>query len=424
VRPLQRRLGRALAIAGLAFIAAATLAPLRDPRGLSIATPLLCLVCGERGGADVAANLLLFLPLALGLRLSGESWSRTVLLAGLISFTVELLQLRVVPGRDASLSDLLTNTSSGAIGATIGGLLPRVIAPTPTRAWAFLAGSTAALLLLLATSAWLLTPWTPDGELMSRWAHESLGSDVFGGRVWSVRLDGMPMPPNGPPPDSAAFRRRLDGGRLALEIDLVSGAPVRDRSWIYMFRVPSGGALTLSQLGREAAVAVPARALRFRLQPPMLTLPDGLPGATGVPVRLSAVEEGRRLRLSSAYAGSIRTVELTLSPPYGWVMIMPFALAGSTAVRWITAACLWALVLPLGYWAGWTRRPAGAVLALAAALVSLLAVLPAAAGFPTTHWSEWLAGALGAASGWALHGPAAYLQRRCASPSDSGSSSS
>jgi len=103
---------------------------------------------------------------------------------------------------------------------------------------------------------------------------------------------------------------------------------------------------------------------------------------------------------------------------------MPFALAGSTAVRWITAACLWALVLPLGYWAGWTRRPAGAVLALAAALVSLLAVLPAAAGFPTTHWSEWLAGALGAASGWALHGPAAYLQRRCASPSDSGSSSS
>jgi hypothetical protein len=424
--PLQRRLGTALGLAGLAVVLVATLTPTRDVRGLAAATSLFCLVCGDKGGSDVANNLLLFLPLAIGLRLSGQSWPRTVVAGALLSFTVELLQLRVVPGRDASLSDLLSNTASSAIGATIGTFLPRVVAPSPRRALGLLACGLAALLALLAIWGWLLVPRTPAGGLTSLWANEAPGSDEFGGRVRSVRLDGVPMPAHGPPPDPTGLRDRLDRGTMALDVDVVSGAPPRDRLWIYMLRhrSPVAGALMLTQLRHEAGLEVPTRALAFRIGAPLVTLPDAFPDSAGIPVRLRATEQSGRVRITSSYQGTERSVEVGLSPAFGWILFLPFELGAGTGVRWATGLFLGLLLVPLGYWAAWTRRPPAAAAALVAGLVAGLAVLPALFGMPRVHWSEWLAGVLGAAAGWALQRLAAYLQGRCASPSDSEFSSS
>jgi hypothetical protein len=275
------------------------------------------------------------------------------------------------------------------------------------------------LLLLLAASGWLLAPWMPEGTLMSRWAHEAPGADVFTGRVETVRLDGTPMPPNSPPPDSAALRQRLGAGRFGLEAAVVSGRPMAYRSWIYMLRVPSAAALTVSQLRREARIEVPARALRLRMFPPAVTLPDGLPARAGVPVQLAASGDDGRLRLTSVYGGRERTVELAISPAYGWIMLLPLEVATGTKVRWVTAFGLAAVWLPLGFWARRTGHPGAAVSALAAALVAALAAIPAAGGFPPVHWSEWAAAALGAAGGWALPPSAAYLETPCVSPSAS-----
>ena len=88
-------------------------------------------------------------------------------------------------------------------------------------------------------------------------------------------------------------------------------------------------------------------------------------------------------------------------------MVLSFDLAAGTGVRWITALGLALATLPLGFWARRTGRPTVALAGLAAALVLALAAIPAAGGFPPVHWSEWMAGALGGAGGWALRRPAA-----------------
>jgi hypothetical protein len=416
---LQRRLGSILGLAGLGFVLLATLTPASDPLGLALTTPRLCLVCGEQGGADVAVNLLMFLPLAIGLRLQGASWKRTVLICFLLSCTVELLQLRLVPGRYGSISDVITNTSSAAIGATVGAALPRWVAPRPNLALALVAAGVALLLGLLGLWSWLLMPSVPEGRLISRWAHESPGIDVFDGRVRAVRLDGLPMPPDGPPPDSATLRRRLDAGEFRLEADVISGRPVSGRFWIYMFRVPSVGALTLNQLRREVGVAVPSRGLRYKLHPVLLTLADGFPDSAGVAVHLTASESSRWIRLASRYAGRERSLEMGLSPAFGWILFVPFQLAVGTGVRWVTGTLLFLLLLPLGYWGAWCRPRRWALGLGATGILLALGLLPAAAGFPPVHWSEWLGAAAGAAGGWALQPVAAYLQRRCASRSAS-----
>ncbi len=418
-------MGTAVGLAGLAVILLLTLAPASDIQGISFRTPLLCLICGDEGGADVANNLLLFLPLAIGLRLSGESWSRTVAAGAMLSFTIELLQYWVVPGRDASLSDLLTNTTSTAIGAWIAGVLPRLAAPSARLARRLLAGGVTGVLVLLSLWAWLLMPWSPPGNFVSLWADSSAGADAFKGRVQAVRIDGMPMPAGGVPPASAKIRDGLDHGAVTLDADVISGKPARDRLWIFALwhQSPEIGGLTLSQARRDAGIRVPTRSLRYRLNAPIVTLPDAFPATAGEAIRLRATISAGRVRLASSH-GARPSVELGLSPALGWMLTVPFQLAEGTGVRWVTGLVLVILMLPLGYWGAWTGHPGRAAGALAATIVIALAVLPPAAGFPPVHWTEWLAAALGAAAGWALQRPAPYLQGRCFSPSASESSSS
>jgi hypothetical protein len=353
----------------------------------------------------------------MGLRLAGWSWPRCVIAAAVGSFTVELLQLLVVTGREASLSDLLTNTTSGAAGAALGGWLPGVVRPGPARSARLLAGALAVPLALLALSAWLLGSDTPRDPLLSRWAHEAPGVLVFDGRVRAVRLNGRAMPANGVPPDTARLRGEVAGGRIDLAVDVVSGVPVVSGSWIYMFGLPAGGPVTLAQVRRMAVFAVPARALRFRLYPPTVTLPDGFPAEPGTPVTLRATERGRDLALSSRYRGSARTSAKGITPAFGWILISPFQFGG--VQRWITALGLAFLYLPAGYWGAATGRPARAALGLVAGIALALAALPPIAELSAAPWSEWLGAVGGAALGWALWRIAAYLQTRCVSPSAS-----
>jgi len=412
----------ALAVAGLLFIARATLISSPDPNGLTRLTPLWCLVCGDLGGADIVDNLLLFIPFAIGLRLAGLSWRRTVLAAAAVSLTVESLQLMVIPGRDASLSDLLTNTTSGAIGATLGTRLRVAFRPSSVEAARLLAGGTALWLGALAVSAWLVSPGLTSGVLRSGWAGFTGEHDIFHGEIHQVRLDGLPMPRNDPPPDSAAIRRRLAAGEFRLEAQVSSAAPVRYPAWIYKLRTGGINQLTLFQLYRHAGVAVPVRGMGLRLHAMTVTLPTAFPEVAGHPVRLQASAAGGVVTLSSSYGGMTRSVELGLSPAYGWRLISPFQLFVGSDVRWFTAVLLALSVLPLAYWAAWSGGLTGWVLPLA--LGAGLLLPSAAAGLPPVHWSEWAAVALGALSGWALQRGAAYLERRCGSPSASDFSSS
>jgi uncharacterized membrane protein YdcZ (DUF606 family) len=126
---MRRRIGLLLTGFGLLLIAVTTLIPLPQQAAASQSTPLWCLVCGENGGVDVLNNLLLFVPLGVGLTLL-ELRVRSVVLAGiLISFAVESLQYLGIPGRDPSLSDLVTNTTGSWLGAVLGARHGEVLWP-------------------------------------------------------------------------------------------------------------------------------------------------------------------------------------------------------------------------------------------------------------------------------------------------------
>ena len=104
---------------GLLAIAAATLTPLPLNEYRAAETPFWCLVCGSLGLIDVILNVALFLPLGVGLQRLGWPLARLALACFLLSLAVESLQIITIAGRDASVSDLITNTSGGILGGFI-----------------------------------------------------------------------------------------------------------------------------------------------------------------------------------------------------------------------------------------------------------------------------------------------------------------
>jgi VanZ like protein len=373
---------------------------------------------------DVFLNLLLFVPLGAGLRLAGWRWRSVVAGAALVSFTVELLQYTVVTGRDASLSDLLTNTMGAAAAAALAARWRAFALPSPGAAARLFAGWSILWLGALAATVWLQDPRSLRGPLRNAWPETAHPDRVYSGRVLEARVDGVAMPRQETPPDRAAIRRSLDRGEAMIEVRAVSGPPTDDLVFLYSLQVRHTPLLGLGQYGRDAVLVVPSRAQRFRIWSPTVQLRDALPPDSGVPVTLHGTIRDGRLRLSVRWGGQVRQTGMQLRPTHGWTAVPPMKFVLGRRVRLLTALWVGVLVLPLGYWAAALPRRYAPAVALPGVVAAGLLVLPTVTRSPPSDWTEWMGALTAAAVGWAGSRFAAYLQGRCASPSISGSSSS
>jgi hypothetical protein len=248
--------------------------------------------------------------------------------------------------------------------------------------------------------------------------------DTFSGTARSVALNGVQLPCDDELPRALQLREALSRGDARLDVVALAGSPTGRRELIHAIRGRRGLLMVLAQEARSAAFSAPTRAERLRLYSPILRLPNAFPPREGVPVELHAGLHDRRMWMSASHPGERRSVELALSPSYGWSAILPWGIQTGWPLRLATAFWLGGLILPAAYWAGFIGSPVRGPAVVAAALAGGLGLLPVLTGYAPVHWSEWLGGFLGVALGWALHWFAAYLQSRCGSPSTSAYSSS
>lgn len=412
---MQRRWGQLIACAGLLIILSATLIPLPNQAQAAKATPLWCLVCGDYGGVDVINNILLFIPLAIGLRLMGIP-TRTVVLAGAaLSLSVELLQLTVIPGRDASLSDLLTNTLGSWVGAFVGGHWRGLLQPTKTLAVRLAAVASVLWLILQAGTGFLLRPWVPLGPLWSDWSPNLAGRRPFNGRIEFASVSGV-LVPEGLARSGSDLSRRLAGGDIRLELEIRPGAP--ESRWSSVFQLFDRGCRTVllvEALGTSLAFQTPARAQALWLRPPRLLIEDALP-TSGSLVRFLAGEQDDTLWGQVGPAANRRAIR-ELSPSQGWMLITPFTYAPGGEATLVTVGWLAFLLGPIGYW--WRRASFGVASLAGPALLLLagLGLIPFLLGYPPVGRSEWLGGLLGVGAGCALAHRGPYCGKRCDSPS-------
>jgi len=404
--PAPGRRGGLIAILGLAFILAMTLTPQPQNVEQVARTPLWCLRCGDLSGMDILLNVILFLPLGFGLRLAGWPRRRVLLAAFATTLFVELAQYFFIVGRDATLSDILTNTTGGLLGMVLAERFPLLLWPSPRAARWLAAGAGAFWLALQAVTAWGDGVTLPERPFWGQLAPELGQFDRFRGTVTAAKVAGEAMP-SARLPDIRSVRERLLAGG-GLEASAVSGQPTaRLAPIVSVFDEGQQEITLLGQWDRDLVFRIHTRAWSLGLRGPALRLARALPADSGRPFTASGRLHDGYLEIVADTGSGPRTRRLALSPSFGWSLVLPFEnYAFGDAVRLLTALWLGGLLLPLGYWAARSRAgvpgPGSALLLIGITITAGLAGVAALFRLPPVHWSEWLAAGAGAGAGWLL----------------------
>jgi len=164
-----RRTAGLLIAAAVAAILIATLSPAGSELAPGWTTAI---VSGDDALAGVVQNVLLFMPLGVGLALGGMRGWRLVALGTLLSVSVEFAQ-QWIPGRDPSLGDVWFNTIGTALGGLLGRTAPLWLTPSPRRAaWQSL-GAALVFAAIAFTTGWLFQP-----DLAATTYHATLRPDL------------------------------------------------------------------------------------------------------------------------------------------------------------------------------------------------------------------------------------------------------
>jgi hypothetical protein len=395
-----------VSVLALAAVLVATLTPVP---GNAVSFSFWCVTCGELGSLDFVANVIMFVPLGLGLALwTGRRW-RTVAICMAVTIFIESMQVRVVAGRDSSLGDLIANTLGGWVGAELALMWETIVRPCPRLArWLAVAWAAAFAFVGVLTSFGLRPAQVPR-SLWIQWTPDRTSYTPFTGELQKFDINGINLVAPFPPSSVSAeitgepWRATASVSRKGLE---------EARSVIVRVADETMALISIEQRGADLSCYQKMRSSDFRLRSPRVALPAALrPGSTNSPepTRLICSRADKTLIAGAVEGHATRFEAVRLSPSLGWLLVSPFDLAAGPSVAWIGVLWLIALALPGGFWLARSRglptAPQSIVLPMAAAVVSVLVVLgfaPAMAGTAVGAWWEWVSALGGVFTGIAL----------------------
>jgi hypothetical protein len=364
-----------------------------------------CLLCDPRVSADVAANLILFLPLGFALAMSGWSGRTSLLAAAALTIGIETTQYFLLPSRDANFLDGLSNTLGAGAGFLLYHVGARVRSLEADQTDRISLAAIAGLLLALVGTAILLEPSPPDARYQIRWEESPGGLQPYGGRIVRATLGEMELPRQriiAPGPSRTALLR---GEWLVLEG--IAGPPPSDLSHLFSLHdVTNREVFLVAVDGDDLVLRYRTRAGTLRLDQPSHRLPGALTGlAAGEPIRIltrwdgsglcARVNEGEtecRFGASAARGWSFLLYSESFPPGFqrllDFLWLLALAVPAGFLLRSISSAVKGAVLLAVGLvMVGWVAGPvgvvgwtgAGAGLALGAAIrLSLEAIAPVA----------------------------------------------
>lgn len=413
--PHRRSIGRWLSALSVAAIALATL----TPASRSGSFEPFCVICGSTGGVDAVLNLLLFMPLGLGLALIGVRPARAVQMMCAFTLAIESLQFSIVHGRDASLGDVLTNSAGGIVGYLAGTRLERLLWPDVRMARRLTVAWTALWLAVQVVSAYAFVPAIPVSLYYGQLARDfEDGAPVFGGKVVSATVATESIP-DWEMANPARLRALLTrpGGALVQATLLPTGCP---SGLAPIIRVAASGdreILNLSQRGSDLVFGIRTGAELLRLQRVRFQLRGAFASACAAPYageRLMVMARYAPREISLRAATSSATTASSIRPRLSesWRLFLPVQtyLADNWLSIVVGASWMALLGLPFGYWSLSSVRPAAranpralALAALSAAGIGLLLQVTRLGPVPASWW-ESLTTACGVVTGALLSG--------------------
>jgi hypothetical protein len=422
--PQLRRLGRFLAVASIAVILAATV----TPQSGQPETDLLCIFCGSFGGVDAVLNLLLFLPLGVGLALSGVRPIYALFAMLLLSASIEVTQFFFIRGRDANIGDVLTNTLGGALGFALASTSTAWRDPSRRGAATLCVTWSAIWLAVQLTSSYAFAPALPASRYYGQIARIFGNMAAFGGQVLLATIDTVDVPNFGYA-KSEQFRELLRTGAPVLATVIPAAPTSRIAPIIRVADDQRQEIVLLGQDHSDLVFGLRTGAAKLRLRPPLFAMHQAFPSRSdGARLQISDT-----LHLRARYAASgvemrvesrrvTRKRHMAVYPALGWILVLPMRwyVEGTRSEIVFSLVWLCAWTLPLGYWVAcfvaarendpgrqWILDRIGLMMLVTElALLGVgLVLVPRAFGFAAPSLGTWVAAAVGLLLGAVLfHG--------------------
>lgn len=413
--PHPRRSAWWLAAACTAAIGYFTLLPAPGEPG----TAFFCLICGSRGGVDAVLNLLLFVPLGIALALAGVRPTRAIIAMSILSACIEATQFIALPGRDATLGDIVMNTAGGAIGVAMTYWASAWLRPSPRFAARACVAWSALWLGAQAVASFALAPLLPRVPYYGQIARAFASMATFPGTVLDARVAATSIPD-----------RRIPD-ELHIRAPLAMGAPIsavvvpgRETARLApIVRIADRRREEVAILGQDVRTfvfGVRTGAAALRLRPPLFALPDVFADSQDTAaadpqpaVRLDA-RYGAMVSLRAERPGTSVARDVPVVAGLGWTLVLPqqWYIEGTVVEATITALWLAAGLFPLGLWAGGLRRRRAALaptrdavvitVLLGAVLACGLAVIPLRFGLAPARLTDWLGAVGGIVAGFTV----------------------
>lgn len=411
--PHLRRAGLLITITSLVGIGFATLSP--QP---SFADgPHFCAVCGS--GVSAVLNVILFVPLGIGLFLAGVPVRRALLAMCVLSALIETAQYFFIAGRYASIGDVLTNSSGGAIGFALGRYWSALVRPSSRLALVLIGVWAVVWVAIQTIAAFGFSPEIPRSEYYGQLAPHLEEYEQFNGEIVRASIGNIVVPDARFPSSRPIRELLLRGAPVSATVnpgDFVGGvAPI-----VRVADVEQSEIVLLARSGNDLLFGVRTGAAMLLLRPPVFAVahvfPDGLSGAGRAKgaLTVSARYSARGIAVNTRADEAISDHSIPITASLGWTMLLPFQwyIVGTGAERAASFAWIAGLLLPMGYWSAsatrgtWRFRASRPrVFALIVPLILLyigLAMVPPSFGLSTATLWDWLAAISGLLTGGAL----------------------
>jgi len=305
-----------------------------------------CLSCGDMAMADVVRNILLFAPGGLFLARLGISVPAVIGIGLAISAGIETAQI-LVPGRDVSIRDGMTNGLGAGAGAVFYNLM---VFGLGTRSRVALAAASALPVLAVAATGWLMQPVSTDGRYFGHWVPERPYYAPWNGQVLELEVDGLPVR-SGPLDNTDDVRGALETGR-ALNLRFIQGDPTPSLSAIFHIVDDSRREILMVGVrGTELVVRPRLRANAARLDFTDQRFVGFLSGtARGDTIALRVVTDHRGRSCVTASLTAAPTGACAPYPSIGaaWQLILWKGALPEVTRRALHGATILLLLLPLG----------------------------------------------------------------------------
>jgi hypothetical protein len=326
------------------------------PVEASESLPATCIICGPLGGVDFVLNIFLFIPIGVAIVMLGGRTRHAVIVGLLLTLAIEGLQLFIIPGRHASLGDLLANTLGSAFGSWLATHALLWLRATGNHALRLSAASALLASGIMVSSAALLLPAIPGWPLYVQWTPVTPNTTPFPGKLVSAEVNGRPLKAMewlqlGWNPDSVSTQFSV---RTIVE---GPASTTSRRATILRVAHPGLEALMLAQLGDGVLFRSHALASQLRLRTPVVALNSVFPaaksGRSDGAIMIEAVSNPRAITVRSQQGDDSELLTVRRSVGLGWVLLAPRDFALNEASWLVNALWLGMLVTPVSFF---TRR--------------------------------------------------------------------